>query len=60
MHALPAPRRGAGRPQVTARRDFAARLREERIHLLGAIDGGLTAHERERVGALVLLRVMVG
>ena len=69
MQALPAPRGGAGRPRAAARTtsggtrargDFAARLREERIHLLGAIDGGLTAHERERVGALVLLRVLVG
>lgn len=69
MHALPAPRHGAGRPQVMprtpsdagrARRDFAARLREEHVHLLGAIDGSLTARERERIGALVLLRVMVG
>lgn len=69
MPTLPAPRRGAARPQAMARKpndgrrahsNFAACWRAERTHLLAAIDGDLAADERERVGALVLLRVMVG
>ena len=69
MRAHPVPDEHADQPRVMAparvnggraHKDFAAHLREEHAHLVGTVGGGLTACERERIGALVLLRVMVG